>query len=239
MIKTNRPEGGGSASITCLATDDLNVYAGALNGGVFLSTNNGIQWTEVNTGITEPYVYSLTFCDSNIFAGTFGGHIFRSTNNGGNWTGVNTGLPGAPIRSLAVNGSNIFAGSEDGVFLSTDMGAYWTAVNTGLADYGLIIYTFAISDSNIFTGTADGVWRRRLSELALDIDNSNYHTRYFILQQNFPNPFNPSTTIKYSIPAPGKVSLIVYNIFGQHVRTLVNDQKDIGNYDVTWDGKDN
>lgn len=58
------------------------------------------------------------------------------------------------------------------------------------------------------------------------------------LNQNYPNPFNPTTKIEYSVQKPGKVCIKVYNTLGQLVRTLVNENKGIGNYTVIWDGKD-
>jgi hypothetical protein len=57
------------------------------------------------------------------------------------------------------------------------------------------------------------------------------------LAQNFPNPFNPSTTIKFDLKDKGMVTLKVYNVAGQLVRTLVNGVKDANTYTVTWDGK--
>ncbi len=59
------------------------------------------------------------------------------------------------------------------------------------------------------------------------------------LLQNFPNPWNPSTVIKYHIAQDGHVNLSIYNIAGQLVRNLVDDTKKAGKYDVQWDGKDN
>jgi hypothetical protein len=52
------------------------------------------------------------------------------------------------------------------------------------------------------------------------------------LRQNFPNPFNPSTTITYDIPRNVAVTLRVYNAIGQEVRTLVNEVQDAGTYSV-------
>jgi hypothetical protein len=57
------------------------------------------------------------------------------------------------------------------------------------------------------------------------------------LAQNFPNPFNPSTSIKYDVKDKGVVTLKVYNVAGQLIRTLVNGVKDAGSYTITWDGK--
>ncbi|MBI2427918.1 MAG: T9SS type A sorting domain-containing protein [Ignavibacteriales bacterium] len=56
----------------------------------------------------------------------------------------------------------------------------------------------------------------------------------FALEQNYPNPFNPTTTINYSIPLNGLVSLKVFNILGQEVMSLVNTEQTAGNYQVTF-----
>jgi hypothetical protein len=58
------------------------------------------------------------------------------------------------------------------------------------------------------------------------------------LADNYPNPFNPSTTIEYGVPEGGAVSLAIYNVLGQKVRTLVQDYKPAGRYQITWDGLD-
>ena len=65
----------------------------------------------------------------------------------------------------------------------------------------------------------------------------------FTLEQNFPNPFNPTTRIQYSIASvPGvsaaHVKLEIFNILGQEIRTLVDDNQSVGTYSVEWDGLD-
>ncbi len=59
----------------------------------------------------------------------------------------------------------------------------------------------------------------------------------YMLEQNYPNPFNPSTTIRYAIPADGRVTLKVYNITGQEVATLVDEWKTAGKYEIVFDAK--
>jgi len=61
----------------------------------------------------------------------------------------------------------------------------------------------------------------------------------FALEQNYPNPFNSETTIKYQLPEAGKVTLRIFNVLGQEVRTLVDGVKEAGYYEVHWDGLDN
>jgi flagellar hook assembly protein FlgD len=60
----------------------------------------------------------------------------------------------------------------------------------------------------------------------------------FTLSQNFPNPFNSSTVIRYSVPVAGAVDLAVYDLLGQRVAQLVGGRRDAGDYAVTWDGRD-
>ena len=57
----------------------------------------------------------------------------------------------------------------------------------------------------------------------------------YVLEQNFPNPFNPSTTIKFSIPEDGMVKLTVFNLLGQEVKTLVEEQRQAGSYTELFD----
>lgn len=61
----------------------------------------------------------------------------------------------------------------------------------------------------------------------------------FSLIQNYPNPFNPSAVISYSLPNAQFVTLRVYNMLGQEITTLVNEELNAGIYSVSWNGIDN
>ena len=60
----------------------------------------------------------------------------------------------------------------------------------------------------------------------------------YALSQNYPNPFNAQTTISYAIPTASHVSLKVFNVLGEEVRTLVDADQQANTYQVTWDGRD-
>jgi len=56
----------------------------------------------------------------------------------------------------------------------------------------------------------------------------------YSLEQNYPNPFNPATVISYKLPTASKVMLKIYDILGKEISTLVNEYKEAGSYDVTF-----
>jgi hypothetical protein len=107
---------------------------------------------------------------------------------------------------------------------------------TAKSDFAeVIIYNRAVTDSertevenylsvkyNIVTGIGD------LQEKIIP--------ERYTLSQNYPNPFNPSTTISYSLPKPGNVSLKVYDILGKEILLLANEYKPAGNYSVQLNG---
>jgi hypothetical protein len=69
------------------------------------------------------------------------------------------------------------------------------------------------------------------------VSNGQNNVPYiYSLKQNFPNPFNPSTVISYQLPKSGNVKLVVFDVLGREVKTLVNEYKPAGTYEVTFDG---
>ena len=60
----------------------------------------------------------------------------------------------------------------------------------------------------------------------------------FALRQNFPNPFNSGTVIRFALPVSGAVDLSVYNLAGQQVAMLVEGVRQTGSYSINWDGRD-
>jgi hypothetical protein len=141
----------GSTDMTVVSAITIStngyMYAGTDNG-VFCSTDNGDNWTKIDTGLTNQYVYTIAISPNGyMFAGTSGGGVFLSTDNGNNWEEKNDSLLNLFIGSLAINADGyVFAGSIGGgtavgVFLSTDNGNKWTQTSTSVGDWihGLVI----------------------------------------------------------------------------------------------------
>ncbi|MFW9769953.1 MAG: T9SS type A sorting domain-containing protein, partial [Candidatus Thorarchaeota archaeon] len=68
--------------------------------------------------------------------------------------------------------------------------------------------------------------------------NSSAVPTEFDLSQNYPNPFNPATNIQFAVPREAHVTLVIYNVLGQRVTTLVDEIKSTGFHSVEWDGRD-
>ena len=145
-VQTNGPF---AVRVYSLAVSDTNLFAG-VDGGVYLSTNNGTSWTSIYAG----YVDALLRSGGNLFAGSYEG-VLLSTNNGTSWSTVNTGLTNTIVLSLAVSGTNLFAGiGVGGVFLSTNNGTGWTGINRGLTNS--VVWSLAVSGTSLFAGTEGG-----------------------------------------------------------------------------------
>jgi flagellar hook assembly protein FlgD len=82
------------------------------------------------------------------------------------------------------------------------------------------------------------VFEYDVTTVAVD-DNVTQMPTVYALQQNYPNPFNPVTQIVYELPEATRVTIAIYNLLGQRVKTLVSGQQIAGVHKVVWDGKDN
>jgi hypothetical protein len=233
------------AGATALGFSDPYLFAGTWGYGVFRSTNYGSSWSQITFGPPDVSVDCIATMGTRIFIGTRGSSLFYSSDDGASWdlrySGLTDVLPERPeIMSLAFGGNDIFAGLPYGVFVSTNGGQSWSMWNTGLEEIyqnSSFIQALAAHHGYLFAGAGNrSVWRRPLSEVATGVGVSRGLPTAFSLEQNFPNPFNPSTTIKFELPKESRVKLSVFDILGREVSALVDERRDAGIFEVRFDG---
>jgi photosystem II stability/assembly factor-like uncharacterized protein len=202
--------------------------AAGTDSGVYVSADNGQSWSQ--SALKNTWIQSIAVTSTTILAGTWEEDLYLSSDNGGTWSTVAL----YDIPALMVSGSEVFAG-VNGVYLSRDNGQTWTRVSQGLGYYSVL--SLAISADYVYAGLVMGnsIWRRPIEELVTSVHLSNEAPGEFRLEQNYPNPFNPSTTISFQLPTQSHVALTVFDVLGREIATLVNETKESGSYEVTWD----
>ena len=135
-------------------------------------------------------------------------------------------------------------GAQDLVFQFPNVTAFdWTKYYVDVTvpdDPKAIAFSARIHIYSRFTGTVyfDDLEVTKIGSVT-DVSSNEVIPAKFEVFQNFPNPFNPTTTISYSIPTGSFVSLKIYDILGREVKTLVNTEQTPGVYNTVWNGDNN
>ncbi len=195
-----------------------NIYAQKLNG-------NGIaQWTPNGNFVSDKPVLNP------------GLNSHQLLFNGSDFLSVFEGTGGIYGQSISEDGSLNWG--SDGVHISTIQSPL-NVVNSGnSANQSGAILTF--SGAGAPTGTQSNIYAKRVNpDGSLGVitslqEENDLELNSYTLYQNYPNPFNPSTIIRYSIPIAGLVTLTVYNILGEQVKTLINQEMPAGNHSVQF-----
>jgi hypothetical protein len=106
----------------------------------------------------------------------------------------------------------------------------WTAYIVGRGNNNLN----SITKLKEYTAAAINFYNSNFTQLPVGIDELPIVVNDYQLYQNYPNPFNPTTTIRYNIPKSGVVILKVYDILGQQVKTLLNQFRPVGEYEINF-----
>ncbi|MCX6151682.1 MAG: T9SS type A sorting domain-containing protein [Ignavibacteriales bacterium] len=189
--------------------------------------------------------------DTNIVYAGMEGSVIKSTDRGETWNP--TKLTGTLyyFNALAKDylTSTIFAGGSTnenyfGLFGSSDGGESWyqiapipTVMLKGISSLQVVVSSWCC-ERNLYVGTlGDGIYTYHLKVIDEVLDE-NQDPLQFHLSQNYPNPFNPTTAISYVIPKSSFVVLKVFDVLGNEVSTLVNENKLAGSYAVYFNIKD-
>lgn len=239
----------GTSAILSFAVSG-DTYLAVLEGvGAILSTDAGLNWTLKNSTNAIARVYKINN-DIWGFAG-FGG-IYKYNLSTNTWE--NNYLPGSfyiPI-SIASNGTQLissfsgFLTADTRYYSSNNNGTSWSELTTEIIGTGnkiLSPYALAINSSYYFASywkiansvISAEVYRLSLNSSPLSSNTFEKNTKFQL--KNYPNPFNQTTTISFSIQISGNVSLKIYNILGQEIDELINENLATGSYSFQWNAE--
>ncbi len=217
---------------------------------VINTIDGGNNWT---TQYTSPFYWfnSVNFIDEQngwiVGSGNLPydpGILLKTTNGGDVWT-VDSIEYSQNLNSVFfINKmSGYIAGSRGelfeaaaAIFFSSDGGTSWSVQyedSTSVNELNSIY----IVDENIGWATGNnGMILKTTNGGVTFVEEEEFDeiATNYTLSQNYPNPFNPSTTIKYSVPQSSNVSIKVFDILGSEIETLVNEEKAIGTYEISW-----
>lgn len=241
--------------------DEVNDTA---KGLILKTTNSGLSWTrQIFPQIYQFNGVHFSNSSTGIVVGgsilvidTSGTKVYRTTNAGLNWTNVvnytNTGVFNVSFvqgtGTALIYGNKIFQSwSREFISRTTNYGNSWT--EGVLNDTELVLLDAELlSQSNWYLTGGDisflpghSVILHTTNGGSIGITTiSNETPDRYALSQNYPNPFNPVTKIRFSLPNTSEggtqaIKLIIYDILGREIATLVNEKLKPGTYEVDWD----
>lgn len=205
----------------------------------YKTTDGGATWTKdsiVDAFAGFMYDIQMMNASTGYICGS-SGRIYKTTNGGALWDTLSKPVNNTwnALQFRDVN-TGIVVGSNGAIIKTSNGGVSWTLQNTGSSTLNGV---YMLSNDSGYTAGANGFTHRFGDYLVGGITWQNEAPSEYVLHQNYPNPFNPATTIKFSIPGKGIVSLKVYDVLGREVASLINNlELNGGTMTVDFDGSE-
>ena len=220
-----------------ISSDGMNGIAVGIYGTMIVSSGDLLTWT-IKPTPSETWLYNVKMTnDWQVGVSTGWGGAIRSTNGGDDWLYfevTNDMNFGALV--LSDDGSGLIGGENGNIYNTTNSGFTWHQMNSNTSNK---ITNFYLLEDN--SAWAVGKFGTILYDPSIPVSiepNDISIPDGFILKQNFPNPFNPSTQIEFSLPIDDFVNITVYNTIGQVVDIATSSYHTTGNYKVEWNGSE-
>ena len=201
---------------------------------IYRTTDAGINWISQLQDTFQVSLSSVYFIDENNGWALGNNLILHTTNGGYNWIKQSSDTLYNEFNTVHFTDLNNGYAVGSAILRTTNGGSDWVLQPTPTF---LPLYGVSLTDS--ITGTIVGMHGAILRTTNggvtfVEENETNEIATEYYLSNNFPNPFNPTTKIRYSIPYSSKVVIKVFDILGNKIETLVNEEKHTGTYEITW-----
>ena len=203
---------------------------------LYRSTNGGNSWSSVHTfsGAVIGGVHFFNDSCGVVSGGGGGSFIRKTTDSGDSWDTVYSGSGMFQFISFDDSGIGYACGNSGRVVRSEDYGDSWEELDT-VTPLTTLLGVSGIEDAVCTVGTSGRIFRDQSGE-SVGQQGADGWPGDFRLGQNFPNPFNPVTTIEFELPVAQKATLTVYNLQGEVVGTPITDYYQAGSHQMMFDG---
>lgn len=233
-----------SGEVISVAMRGDTLYASKGNNRLFRSEDRGRTWTYLTVDLPlNQYVNQLWTIFGKLYTvgSKGGGRLFQSADSGSHWTEVDAArfTGGSTVTDLVAYQNSLIAATGSGGFhISTNGGTSWTQYNQGINESNPTVIAPVVMWDSLYAARGGTILVRRLSDFGItsvgDAPAAGAPSDIGLMA-NYPNPFNPSTTVAFRMATSGHVTLRVFNLLGQQVATLVDRELDAGMYTAVWD----
>lgn len=226
-IWTSVLSGGGNWNSVAFANEEIGYVVGTY-GRIYKSTDSGYNWFRIGSGLQEgEELFEVNFIDVNTgWAVGESGTIIKTV----------TGSSGYATTTLIANASAL----NQTIEVSTTEGF-------SIGDNILINPGGVTQETNKIIGFGSILlelplqYDHQIGELVINLKPTTVEEEIinelpieYNLLHNYPNPFNPTTKIRYSIPQLSNVAIKIFDVLGREIETLINEEKPAGTYEITW-----
>lgn len=243
----------GGAFLSCVGISPVDhaLWIGATNtGAVWYSADRGASWTaSPDDGPSQTFLYgtAVAFSPDDPTSAFLGGSgysgpgVYSTADGGVTWSADADGLPSTLVYDLAFEGTGrgaLYAATEAGPYRRDPATGLWSSIGGAEAPMTTYWSVEAVPAAGVvrFGTYGRGIWDYAYDAATFVAEGpAPLPEKRGLL--NFPNPFNPSTTIRYRLDDGGEVTLTVYNAAGRRVRLLESGTRSDGEHETAWDGR--
>jgi photosystem II stability/assembly factor-like uncharacterized protein len=225
-----------NSSVQDFAGDGKNIFASlSRDGGIIATSDSGKHWVRINQSLTVTDIKCLLYENDDLYAGSNGGGVFKYISPE---KPVNMLLP---LNNSTINQNSVifkwksffgalgyrFQLAEDSTFLKIEID------NLSVTDTSYQVYNLDFKKKYFYrVSSVTAYWNNAFSE---PHSFTVSPPPDFKLEQNYPNPFNSSTQIRYHLPKSTSIQIVLYDVMGKKIKTILNKTEGPGSFQITID----